>query len=445
MKITVINGSPKGKMSVTLQSMFYAEKIFKDIEFKYIYAGQLIKNYEKDFLSVENDIKECDVLIFAYPVYTFLVPTQLHRFIELMKENNLNLKDKFVTQYTTSKHFYDMTAHKFVEENCADMGMKIIKGLSHDMESLLKEKGQKELIDFFNYIIYSYTNDIYENITTKEKHKNTYIPQIEESIEKKDKTTVILTNYKKDELSLQNMIKDFSNLINTKTKIINIADFPFRGGCLGCFRCSSSGKCIYKDGFDEFLRNEIQVADSIVYAFTIKDHSMGADFKMYDDRQFCNGHRAVTHGMPIAYLVSGNLSEEDNLRMVIEARSEVGGNFLAGIVCDENNTLANMKATAQKLMYALDNGYVLPANFYGEGGRKIFRDLVYVMRGLMSADHEFYKQNGIYDDLPHKQKGKLVGMSVLGIFLKNQKVMAKMGNKLNEGILMPYKKVLSKL
>ena len=30
-------------------------------------------------------VASCDLLIFAYPVYDFLVPSQLHRFIELLK------------------------------------------------------------------------------------------------------------------------------------------------------------------------------------------------------------------------------------------------------------------------------------------------------------------------------------------------------------------------
>ena len=45
---------------------------------------------------------------------------------------------------------------------------------------------------------------------------------------------------------------------------------------------------------------------------------MGARFKMYDDRQFCNGHRTVTMGMPIGYLVSGEYSKEPNLQMILE-------------------------------------------------------------------------------------------------------------------------------
>lgn len=75
----------------------------------------------------------------------------------------------------------------------------------------------------------------------------------------------------------------------------------------------------------------------MVYAFSIKDHSMGAVFKMYDDRQFCNGHRTVTMGMPIGYLISGHYFQEENLRMIVEGRAEVGSNFLAGVATDEYN------------------------------------------------------------------------------------------------------------
>jgi len=58
---------------------------------------------------------------------------------------------------------------------------------------------------------------------------------------------------------------------------------------------------------------------------------MGSVFKMYDDRQFCNGHRTVTMGKPTGYLISGNYPAETNLQVIIEGRSEVGGNFLAGL------------------------------------------------------------------------------------------------------------------
>ena len=95
---------------------------------------------------------------------------------------------------------------------------------------------------------------------------------------------------------------------------------------------------------------------------------MGSQFKLYDDRQFCNGHRTVTMGMPIGYIVSGNLSEEENLNNIIVGRANVGGNFLAGVATDEINPDEEITKMAKSLDYALDNGYVQPQNLLGVGG-----------------------------------------------------------------------------
>ena len=181
-----------------------------------------------------------------------------------------------------------------------------------------------------------------------------------------------------------------------------------------------------------------------MYAFTITDHSMGARFKMYDDRNFCNGHRTVTVGMPVGYLVSGEYSKENNLRTVIEARCETGGNFLAGVASDEKDTDKQIDDLSKSLAYALETGHVAPRNFWGVGGMKIFRDLIYQMRGMMRADHKFYKKQGIYD-FPQKKFFTSMKMYLVGLLLSNEKILSKMGNKMNEGMLMPYKKLFEKL
>ena len=171
---------------------------------------------------------------------------------------------------------------------------------------------------------------------------------------------------------------------------------------------------------------------------------MGVRFKMYDDRCFCNGHRTVTVGMPVGYLVSGNYSAENNLRSVIEARSETGGNFLCGVATDEYDTNAQIDTLAKTLFFALETGHTAPQNFWGVGGMKIFRDLIYQMRGMMKADHKFYKKQGIYD-FPQKNKGKSMLMYAVGALLSNEKILSKMGNKMNEGMLMPYEQILKKI
>ena len=240
------------------------------------------------------------------------------------------------------------------------------------------------------------------------------------------------------------MIQRFSAILPYQTREVNIAEYPLAGGCLGCFRCAVSEKCVYKDGFDTFLRENIQKADAIIYAFTVSDHSMGARFKMYDDRNFCNGHRTVTVGMPVGYLVSGNYSAENNLRTVIEARSETGGNYLCGVATDERDTDRQVDDLAKSLAFALETKHTAPQNFWGVGGMKIFRDLIYQMRGMMRADHKFYKKRGIYD-FPQKKWAASLKMYLVGALLSNEQILSKMGNKMNEGMIAPYKKLFAKI
>ncbi len=447
MKIAVINGSPKGKYSITLQTVLYLQRKYPEHEFEIFHAGAKIKALEKDFTSAKTLLEDADAILFSYPVYTFLAPSQLHRFIELTKANGISLTDKYVTQITTSKHFYDVTAHKYIEENVSDLGMRYIRGLSADMEDLLSEKGQRDAEKFFDRFLWSVQEEIYVAPTPGSEEKtavNATLPPVLDENKRTDKDVLILTDCVDKTSNLQAMIERFQAVFPYKTRIVNISEYPLKGGCLGCFRCAVSEKCVYTDGFDKFLREDIQTADGIVYAFTVSDHSMGARFKMYDDRNFCNGHRTVTVGMPVGYLVSGAYSKENNLRTVIEARSETGGNFLSGVATDEADTDANIDNLAKSFAFALETKHTAPQNFWGVGGMKIFRDLIYQMRGMMRADHKFYKKQGIYD-FPQKKKLTSLKMYLVGMLLSNEKILAKMGNKMNEGMLAPYQKLFEKM
>lgn len=169
---------------------------------------------------------------------------------------------------------------------------------------------------------------------------------------------------------------------------------------------------------------------------------MGSAFKMYDDRQFCNGHRTVTMGMPVGYLISGSYSQEFNLQMIVEGRAQVGSNFLAGVATDEADPNTQIDRLAANLDYALNKNYVQPQNFYGVGGMKIFRDLIWLMQGMMRADHKFYKAHGQYD-FPQKQWPKMLAMYLVGSMIASPKLKAKIGGKMTEGMLAPYQKVLN--
>ena len=427
MKILVLNGSPKGEYSITLQTCLFIMRHFRDHSFSVIHVGAQIKSLEKDFSKAKKMLEEADLILFSYPVYTFLVPAQLHRFIELMKEMQVNVKGKYAAQISTSKHFYDVTAHQFIMDNCKDLGLEYLEGLSADMDDLKSRKGQADALHFFQRILFDIAAE------------RGQVPGPFANL----KDVVIVADLAADDEKLKRMIDRFMENCTEEAKLVNIHDFPFKGGCISCFNCASTGTCIYKDGFQDLLRNEIQAGKAIVLAFTIKDHSMGYQFKLYDDRQFCNGHRTVTMGMPFGYLVSGKLSTERNLQLLMEARAEVGGNYLAGIASDEFDLDSSVDQMAASLSWAIENHYTKPANFYGVGGMKIFRDLIYEMQGLMREDYKFYKSHGQLD-FPQKHKGRIAAMYLVGSLMKNQKLKSKMGNKMNEGMIAPYKKVLKK-
>lgn len=447
MNILVINGSPKGKYSITLQTSNYLQLLHPEHSFNVLHAGQIIKKLQRDFSSAKQMLEEADLVIFSYPVYTFIAPSQLHYFIELMKKSDIDFSNKFATQITTSKHFYDVTAHKYIEDNCHDMGFKFIKGLSADMDDLSTKKGQKEAEEFFKLVLWQCENNFYE-LAQRDKRKPKAAKKVStccENVAKSGGTVAIVTDACERDKNLLAMIERFRKKLSLNTKVINISDFPIKGGCLGCFKCAATGHCFYKDGYEKLLRDEIQTCDAIVYAFTIKDHSMGPRFKMYDDRQFCNGHRTVTMGAPIGYLVSGEYSMEKNLQTILEGRAGVGGNYLCAVATDEFDPDREIDRLAGTLAYAVKNKYTQPADFLGVGGMKIFRDLIFLMQGLMKADHKFYKAHNQYD-FPQKQMPRVLAMYLVGSLMsmpvKSPKAKAKMTQMMNEGMIMPYQKAL---
>ena len=445
MNILILNGSPSGENSITLQTMLYIQKHFPEHRYDVLHVGQKIRAMEKDFASPARALKEADLIVFCYPVYTFLVPAQLHRFIELIKENTLNLAGKYATQVSTSKHFYDTTAHQFIRQNCADLGLGYIEGLSADMEDLLRKEGREDALTFFRHVLWASEKGYAEMPPLPCSDRRDSVPArpAEEQTKTNPARVVIVADLPEEASPLGDMIRRFRAVCTSSTELVNLHDFPFAGGCLGCFHCAGDGTCVYKDGFDRMLREKIQTAEATVYAFSIRDHSMGYRFKLYDDRQFCNGHRTVTMGKPVGYLVDGPLSAESNLQTLIEARSRVGGNPLAGIAGNERDTDAAIDRMAGELDYVLRHPGQPGDNFYGVGGRKIFRDLIFQMQGMMREDHRFYKKHGFYD-FPQKRVGTILGMYLVGGMMNSKTLSRKLGGNMTKGMLLPYKSVIDK-
>ena len=83
MKIIVLNGSPKGDLSITMQYVAYIKKQFPQYDLEITNISQRIKRIEKDesiFQGIIDKVRTSDAVLWASPIYLLLVPSQYKRF-----------------------------------------------------------------------------------------------------------------------------------------------------------------------------------------------------------------------------------------------------------------------------------------------------------------------------------------------------------------------------
>jgi NAD(P)H-dependent FMN reductase len=154
MKITVLNGSPKGMTSVTMQYVRFLQKKCPHHELRILNICQDIKRLEENpdaFRQAITTIDASDAVLWATPVYVLLVPGPYKRFIELVFERSAEaaFSGKYAATLTTSVRFFDHTAHAYLNAVCDDLGMHYGGAYSAEMFDLLKEPEQSRWMFFW--------------------------------------------------------------------------------------------------------------------------------------------------------------------------------------------------------------------------------------------------------------------------------------------------------
>lgn len=460
MKIVVLNGSPKGETSVTMQYVAYMKMQFPQHEFKILHIAQQIRKLEgssQDWEQCMTEVKSADGVLWAFPLYVFLVHGNYKRFIELIDERAAqdSFRGKYTAILTTSIHFYDHTAHNYIHAICDDWHMKFYGVFSAEMQDLLHEKEREKLVRFSK----NFFNAISRNAPTETTFLSlaaqdfVYIPTsgslLPATCEKK---VVILTDTDSQQHNLNGMIEKFITSFGSQAEVINLRDIEIKGGCLGCIRCGYDNTCIYddKDGFRIFYDEKLKTADILVLAGTIKDRYLSSLWKTFFDRAFFNTHIPSFVGKQVAFLISGPLGQLANLRQIFEAYTEWQQANLVGIVTDEVKDATELEAQLGELalrsaQYAISQ-YVKPSTFLGVGAIKIFRDEIWgTLRFPFLADHRFYKMNGLYD-FPHYDYAARLRNGILGWLVSIPAIRKKIySNMLAQKMIEPYQKLLAKL
>ncbi|MCU0630827.1 MAG: NAD(P)H-dependent oxidoreductase [Methanoregulaceae archaeon] len=409
MNIVVLNGSPKGDISVTMQYVAYIRKKFPEHHYETLNVAHEIRKIENDPAAWDNilgSIRSADLVLWAFPLYYFLVCSQYKRFIELVFERKAEdaFNGTYAAALSTSIHFFDQTAHAYIHAICDDLGMKYLGFYSADMQDLLSEVERKRFEQFASLTFTA----VQEKVPVQREHAplawptTPYVPVTQPGpVTTGTKKVVILTDADGRTPGLTAMTDRLLTNFSGSAELINLHDVDIRGGCLGCCQCGFDNTCVYNDGYVDFYNNKLVPADIIIMAGSVHDRYLSSAWKRFFDRSFFKGHTPGLKGKQVGFVISGPLHQLPHLKEALLAWADNGGchaRFVTDEVPGAKELDALLDSMAVRLLQAAESGYIPPHTFYAVGGHKIFRDSIYGrMKLAFQADYRYYRAHGMFD------------------------------------------------
>ena len=458
MKITVLNGSPKGHLSVTMQYVNFIQKKFPHHELKIFNIASQIKKIEKDekaFQEIMADVRSSEGVLWAFPLYYLLVSSQYKRFIELIWERGTAdfFKNKYTAVLSTSIHFFDHTAHNYMNAICDDLDMKYLGSFSAAMYDLLSRKGRERWTLFAS----EFFDGIQNRVPTSKRFSPVlyrafdYIQgPVGHKISAQGIKVLVLSDLKDPHTNLGEMIERFKNSFVDEVQVTNLQHVDIKGGCLGCLQCGYDYQCSYgnQDEYVQFYKDQVKNADILIFAGTIQDRYLSSRWKMFFDRSFFHTHTPSLTGKQVGFILSGPLRQIPNLRQILEAYTEWQQANLVDILTDEEGDSmvldAQLQHLAERVIHLAEKNYIKPKTFLSVGGMKIFRDDVWgKLRFPFQADHRFYRKHHLYDFPHRKYKARLIN-SILILLTKIPSMRKEIYRKrMKEEMLKPLQKVVN--
>ncbi len=450
MQICVLNGSPKGEKSVTMQYVRFLELANPENTFITHHISKKIAAIEKKpdkFGQICMTIQQSDLILWATPVYFQHVPAQYKRFIELLLEKNGGtlFTGKYAASLSTSVHFFDQKVHEYLQGISEDLGMHFAGSFSAAMNDLLEEQNQRQLARFGNDILAACS----EKRATLRAYPpvpqapGRYSPGQISPADTRAKQVLILHDAATGS-NLESMVSQMASSFSSVTTC-HLDEIGMRGGCLGCVQCAFENKCIYSDEFCSFWRNRVDSADIIVYAGAIRDRYLSATWKQFFDRSFFLGHIPRLKGKQVILMVSGPLAHIPGLRENLS--SMLSGGNLVDIITDEPDDSRQIDAlissAATRAIEFSHTGYVKPPTFPEVAGHIVLRDAIWGdLRPIFRADHRYFKANGLYD-FPQYQYRKRISRFFFSILLSIPVIQKKVKPIMNDQMIQQFARVFT--
>lgn len=455
MEIVVLNGSPKGEASVTMQYVAYLGKKHPGHRTRVFNVSHDIQSIARDpavFGTITGAVRSADLVLWAFPVYHMLVPSQYKRFIELVfaGEGKDAFAGKDAAVLSTSIHFFDHTAHAYMHAVCDDLSMRFCGAYSAAMYDLL-DAGERERFGKFLDGLFREAGSgipVPREYPPLEQARWDYVPATPvHALPVSGRKVVILTDSDGTSPNLDAMTRRLMENFAGSATLVNLREAEIRGGCLGCCRCGYDNTCVYTDGYRDLYTRVLGGAEIIVMAGAVRDRDLSWAWKQFFDRSFFLGHTPGLAGKQVGYCIAGPLPQLANMKEVLEARADLGGNralFVSDEPGDARVLDGLIDAMAARLLSGAGSGYVPPPTFRAVAGYKLFRDAIYgSMRIAFRADYRYYRQHGLFD-FPQKDiRGRCMN-GVLGTLMCVPGFRKKVLAEMKEHMIAPFRDVLAK-
>ena len=458
MKICVLNGSPKIKEnSVTMHYLMYLQKKLPEASFHILNVANMVNRLEQDpgaYQEVMSSISNSDGIIWGFPLYYLLVSSQMKRFIELVAERKSEpaFHAKPAAAITTSIHFCDNYALKYIREVSEDLGMKFFDAYSAGMYDLNNAQERDRLEAFAR----NFLDFVKQGSAVPPQTLPLVYRPIELDLSSKPaanrptgKKAVIITDEREEDRNLRAMTAYLKSAFGDQADVVNLRSIKINGGCLGCLHCGYDFTCVY-DGKDEYrsvFEARISPADMIILAGSIHDRFFSAKWKQFFDRSFFHNHIPMLEGKQVGIVISGPLRQMGNLRMLLQNYFEVQKANLVDMVSDDypevEPVLAGLRNLADRMRSLAEQNYRAPQTFLGIAGHKVFRDAIFGgLRFPFVRDYLHYKKSGGFD-FPHRNWKNIFLSGIMMLLTRIPNMREEIYTKrLISGMTNPLKKIV---
>ena len=467
LKITVLQGSPKlSQYSVTMQYVYYLREKFKEIifngilepiEFEFFTILSCTRIKEK-YNSMVESLRNADAILWAFPVYTFSIPSHMIRFFEIIEErgDSAVFQSKHTTSITTSIKVFDHAAHNYVQYIADRWGMQYQAGFTAVMHELTDKQIRIQFEKMFRLFLFNVKSDlkglehpipqkiISSIFRSQESYQFIPVPS-PESLKTQSYKAVIIRETSIDE-NINQMINIIIKTLHVKPKIVNLDEIQFTP-CMGCVNCVVDGRCTKNDSFREEILGPLLNADIIIFGLKIRELGFSTLFKQFLDRLVVMGHGPFLTWKPaVGFLISGPLSVFSYLKDGIDGYFQQKG--VKGIVFatdqPQNNEIItkNLHSLVLRLERLHVTSTILPNNYLGEGSNVLLEDFVQNWKGVLPEDVKFYKK---YNLFRKKDKFNAMKQAILIPMLKTQIMKKYVKKNAMNIVVQPLQKLISKL